>query len=169
MSSTHHETLATTDRLSVEDRLDIQELFARYAWGLNTGDIDAVLACFTEDGALEHPPQGRCQGRDAIRELLEELWYGRPGWFIGRQHLANHFLITAEGEGARVKAFFSILQYQSDYESHFVFGLGNWDNYCVKRDGRWLFQTLTVHPWNKRRAPWVGEDRAKSYTYDRPW
>jgi hypothetical protein len=25
-------------KLSVEDRLDIQELFARYAWALNTGD-----------------------------------------------------------------------------------------------------------------------------------
>jgi hypothetical protein len=149
------------DKLSAEERLDIIELFARYCWGLNTGDIEAVLDCFTEDGYLEHPPHGRCEGADNIRALLDDLWYSRPGWFAGRQHLANHFLITKEGEGrARVKAFFSILQYNTDYETHFVFGLGNWDNVCVSVDGRWLFESLTVYPWNQRRVPWVGDEKA---------
>ena len=33
-------------KIAVEDRLEIQELFAYYAWGLNTGDIDQVLSTF---------------------------------------------------------------------------------------------------------------------------
>ena len=149
------------DKLSAEERLDIIELFARYCWGLNTGDADAVLDCFTPDGYLEHPPHGRCEGPENIRALLEDLWYSRPGWYAGRQHLANHFLIDRLADDrARVRAFFSILQYNTDYESHFVFGLGNWDNVCVKLEGRWLYESLTVQPWNHRRVPWVGDERA---------
>ena len=40
-------------KLPVEDRLDIQELFAKYAWAIDMGDIDAVVACFAEDGYLD--------------------------------------------------------------------------------------------------------------------
>ena len=35
-------------KIPVEDRLEIQELFAYYAWGLNTGDAEQVLSCFTK-------------------------------------------------------------------------------------------------------------------------
>src|ERR1035441_4863836 len=92
-------------KLSVEDRLDIQELFAKYAWSIDMGDIDGIVACFAEDGSLDHLWQGKLQGKEKLRKAFEELWYDRPSWWIGRQHLANHFLITREGEGARVKAF----------------------------------------------------------------
>jgi hypothetical protein len=156
-------------KLPVEDRLDIQELFARYCWALNTGDVDGVLACFTEDGCLDHQPQGRFVGQDAIREILADLWYGRPGWFIGRQHLANHFLIRPEGaDRARVKAFFSILQHNVDYRTNFVFGLGNWKNVCVKRDGVWLFESLVVEKWIGDGVPWAGEARARAGRSETP-
>ncbi|HET6501721.1 MAG TPA: nuclear transport factor 2 family protein [Amycolatopsis sp.] len=151
----------TAHRIPVEDRLDIMELFARYAWGLNTGDADAVVACFAEDGYLEHQPQGRFSG-ERIRDLLAQLWYDKAGWFIGRQHLANHFLMTPEGPDVRVKAFFSILQHNLDYRTNFVFGLGNWDNLCTKVDGGWLFKSLTVVKWMGEEIPWVGEDRARA-------
>ena len=150
-------------KLSVEDRLDIQELFARYAWAIDTGDIDAVLACFAEDGYLDHLWQGKLQGAAAIRRAFEELWYNRPSWWIGRQHLANHFLITREGEGARVKAFFSILQYNVDYRTNFVFGIGTWDNFCVKRNGQWVFKSVYINAWTgPDKVPWAGEERAYS-------
>ncbi|MBO0682158.1 MAG: nuclear transport factor 2 family protein [Candidatus Dormibacteraeota bacterium] len=152
-----------SSKLSVEDRLDIQELLARYAWALNSGDADGVVACFTEDGYLEHQPEGRFVGHDRIREILDILWYSKPGWFIGRQHLANHVLITKEGENrARLKAYFSILQHNLDYRTNFVFGLGNWNNVCVKQDGAWLFESLTVEKWLGDDVPWSPENRARA-------
>ena len=81
-------------KIPVEDRLEIQELFAYYAWGLNTGDADEVVACFTDDCEFEHLPQGIFRGHDQLRVLLNHLWYDKPGWFIGRQHLATHFVMT---------------------------------------------------------------------------
>jgi hypothetical protein len=145
-------------KLPVEDRLDIQELFARYAWALDLGDADGVVSCFTEDGCLDHLWQGRLEGREGIRAALPELWYQRPSWWIGRQHLANHFLIEPEGEGARARAFFSILQFQVYYRTNFVFGVGTWDNYCVKRQGIWLFKEVQVKAWrDAKEIPWAGE------------
>jgi hypothetical protein len=150
-------------KLSVEDRLDIQELFAKYAWAIDTGDIEGVLACFAEDGCLDHLWQGKVHGRENIRRAFQELWYDRPSWWAGRQHLANHFLITREGEGARVRAFYSILQFNVDYRTNFVFGIGSWDNFCVKRNGQWVFQSLCVKAWRDQQSvEWVGEPRAFS-------
>jgi hypothetical protein len=151
----------SNSRLSVEDRLDIQELFAKYAWGIDMGDIDGVLACFAEDGYLDHLWQGKLVGHEKIRVAFEELWYDRQSWWIGRQHLANHFIIEKEGEGARVKAFFSILQYNVEYRTNFVFGIGTWDNFCVKRNGKWVFQSVFINAWTGAdKVPWVGEPRA---------
>lgn len=150
-------------KLSAEDRLDIIELFAKYAWAINSGDAEGVLQCFTEDASLDHLWQGKMHGHAEIRRAFEELWYDRPSWWIGRQHLANHFLITREGDGARVKAFYSILQFNVEYRTNFVFGIGTWDNYCVKRNGTWLFQSLKVNAWMDRNTVlWVGDPRAAS-------
>lgn len=150
-------------RPSVEDRLDIQELLARYVWALDTGDADGVVACFTEDGYLDHQPEGRFQGPERIRELLDHLWYGRPGWFIGRQHLASHLLITREGaDTARLRAYFSILQHDMDYRRSFVFGLGSWNNVCVRRDGAWRFRSLTVEKWLGDGVPWDPATRERA-------
>lgn len=150
----------TRAKVAVEDRLEIMELFARYAWGLNTGDADAVLACFAPGASMEHQPQGIFHGEE-IRKVLDHLWYAKPGWFIGRQHLANHFIMTPQGEDVHVRAFFSILQHNEDYHSNFVFGLGNWDNVCTKVDGDWLFTSLKVCKWMGDETPWYGDDRAR--------
>ena len=149
------------NKLPVEDRLDIQELFARYAWSLDLGDAEGVLSCFTDDGLFDHLWQGHVQGRENIVRALEELWYDRPGWWVGRQHLANHFLIErVDDQTARVRAFFSIVQFNVDYRTNFVFGIGSWDNLCVKQGGSWLFKELHVKAWrDASELEWRGDRR----------
>ena len=44
---------------SVEDRIRIGDLFARYMWAIDTGDVETLTGCFTEDGSLESPAVGR--------------------------------------------------------------------------------------------------------------
>ncbi|MCB1340526.1 MAG: nuclear transport factor 2 family protein [Pseudooceanicola sp.] len=148
------------ERLSAEERLDIQELFARYCWGLNTGDAEQVLSCFTADGALIHPPQGRCAGEANIRALLDELWYGRPSWFVGRQHLASQFLYERAEGGARVRAYWTITQKCVDSGRTYIYALGHWNNLCAVENGEWKFRELDVMIWNRDTVPWKGEARA---------
>ena len=148
-------------KLSADDRLDIMELFAKYAWAINFGDDEGVLQCFAEDALLDRLWQCKMAGHEKIRRAFEELWYARPSWWIGRQYLANHFFMEPEGEGARVRAFFSILQYNVEYRTNFVFGGGTSDNFCTKRNGKWVFQSLKVNAWMDRNTVlWVGDSRA---------
>lgn len=150
-------------RLSAEDRLDIMELFAKYSWAIDLADAELAVACFADDGFFDHLWQGRVQGHQAILKNLEELWYDRQHWWFGRQHLFNHFLMTPvkteQGEdGARVKSFFQIIQFNVEYRTNFVFGIGTRDDVCVKRDGVWLFKQLYVNAWTSAEAvPWKGE------------
>src|SRR5690242_7945283 len=146
-------------KLTVEDRLDIQELFAKYAWAIDLADAEAAVACFTEDAYFDHLWQGRVQGHTAILKNLKELWYDRQQWWYGRQHLFNHFLMTAEGDsGARVKSFFQIMQFNVDYGTNFLFGIGTRNDLCEKKNGVWLFKHLQVNAWtNRDQVPWKGE------------
>jgi hypothetical protein len=156
---------AVLRKLSVEDRLDIQELFAKYSWGIDLADAELALSCFADDAWFDHLWQGRVQGLGAIRKNLEELWYDRQHWWYGRQHLFSHFLMDAittdDGEeGARVRSFFQILQFNVEYRTNFVFGIGTRDDICVKRGGVWLFKVLKVNAWSTPEAvPWRGEMR----------
>ncbi len=45
-------TGTTATRPSVEDRIAIQDLIARYAWALDTGDVEGVVGCFTPNGEV---------------------------------------------------------------------------------------------------------------------
>src|SRR6185437_8359471 len=149
-------------KIPVEDRLEIQELFAYYAWGLNTGDMDQVLSTFAEDATMEHQPQGIFTGHEQLKIIFSHLWYDKPGWFIARQHVASHFIMTPLDDGdMHVKAYSSILQHNLDYRSNFVFGLASWDNVCTKASGEWLFNSMRVVKRMGDGAPWVGDDRAR--------
>ena len=125
--------------MPAEDRAEIEELFARYAWGIDLADEEQAIATFAEDAEFDHLWQGKVRGHAAIRENLRKLWYDRQHWWYGRQHLMNHFIMDPLPEGARVRCFFQILQWNADYNTNFVFGIGTRDDRLVKRGGRWKF------------------------------
>ena len=58
---------------SVEDRLAINDLFVRYTTALDAGEVDTIVACFTEDGALESPAVGVYSGRQGIRDFADRF------------------------------------------------------------------------------------------------
>jgi ketosteroid isomerase-like protein len=152
---------ARPEKLPVEDRLDIMDLFARYYWALDLGDAGTAADCYAEDAEFDHLWQGERRGREAIVQAFEELFYERPSWWYGRQHALSNILISKEGDGARVKAFFQILQHNVYYRTNFVFRIGTVDVRCVKRDGEWKFASFAINAWREPEdVPWQGERRA---------
>lgn len=153
--------MTTTSPISAEDRMDIIDLYAKYAWALDLADSKEILECFAEDGWFDHLWQGRVQGHDAILANLEKMWYGRPAWWYGRQHVFNTFKFSRESENKiTVKCFNQILQFNTEYNTNFVFGLGTREDTVVKTDKGWVFQTLYVNAWMSRDdVPWKGEMR----------
>jgi hypothetical protein len=148
-------------KLGVEDRLDLQELFARYCWALNTGVEDDFLDCFLVDGWLQHQIQPRAIGHDAIRAVVRKLWYGKPYDYVGRQHQQSGFVMAPEGPGARVKAYWTVNQWHTVTEKIGVTILGDWNAYCEKRDGEWKFKELLVTHWGRQSIPWKGDPSAR--------
>ena len=150
-------------KVSLEDRADITEAIARYAWALDTGDLDGYIDCFTEDGWIEHHPPGRSVGRQGIRELTDFLWYTHPDHYLGRQHRMSQIIMTPEDGDVRIKCFWSILQQRVDTSANGVFGMGTWDALATLcEDGEWRFKTIYVDIWRGEDVPWVGDKRAWS-------
>lgn len=90
-------------RMSAEDRLDIFDLFARYAWSYDTGDAPGMAALFTEDGAMEGMDGRRFQGRAAIAGFCQEF-IGGPK-FRGTQHFNDHLRIDGDGRQCAVRSY----------------------------------------------------------------
>ena len=149
-------------KVPLEDRVEIEELMARYCWALDTGDFEGYAATFAEDGWLSHWPQGQCIGREGLKRATDSLWYDKPNHYLGRQHRFSAVIMSPEGvDGVRIKAFWSILQHDVFTQQNFVFGLGTWDALAVRdTDGEWRLKTLFVDIWRGDNVPWVGDRRA---------
>ena len=53
-------------RGSIEDRIAIEDLFVRYTTSMDSGDVEGVVGCFTEEGWLDSPIVGRHRRGSAL-------------------------------------------------------------------------------------------------------
>jgi hypothetical protein len=140
---------STQPALSPEERFAIKDLMARYAWALDTGDIEAFVDCFSPDGAMieevfEEPDIW--EGREGILRLAEH--YRRIPNFPGRQHYCANTLVTPLPNGrvhARSFALVTECQGEPPYKLRFC---GYYDDELVKLDGRWRFHKRVVRMWD---------------------
>jgi hypothetical protein len=148
-------------RVSAEERAEIIETYARYAWGLDLADPDMLLSAFAEDAEFDHLWQGKVKGHAAILENMRSLWNDRQHWWFGRQHLFNHFIMARQADASvTVRCFFQIAQFNVDYGTNFLFGIGTREDQCVQRGDRWVFKSLFINAWRSQAdVPWKGELR----------
>src|SRR5688572_369185 len=76
-------------RLTTQDCLDIQQLYARYTHAIDGGDAEGYAALFTPDGSFTTNV-----GRDALIAFIRN----RNG--ANTRHLNSNLLITPTPEGA---------------------------------------------------------------------
>ena len=75
--------------MTIEDRLDVTDLVARYAECVDTADVDGYANLFLPDGVVEHSA-GTVAGRDDIRAWVTDLAkQGRIGPGIASQTRAR--------------------------------------------------------------------------------
>lgn len=122
--------------LTIEDRLAITELVARYNHAVDHGDGKAFADAFTEDGALEIP--GRViEGRPALAEFAIAF---APSMRAPR-HIATNLLIDGDaGAGqARLSAYVQMFGLVGDPPRQQVLASGIYDDRLVREDGVWRF------------------------------
>lgn len=88
---------------AVADRLEIHELLARYARGVDTKDWDLYRSVFTEDAFIDYSSAGFAAGsREEVTTALE-AGFGAIPW---SQHYITNVEIELAGDQAHVRALF---------------------------------------------------------------
>ena len=65
--------------LSLQDRIDIQDLFSWYGYLVDENREDEWVELFTEDGVFDAPGLGRWEGRERVREICQMVAAGSQG------------------------------------------------------------------------------------------
>ena len=113
------------------------DLVARYARYLDSGDLDGYVSLFTPDAVLF----GEHNGRDNIRAYVATVMQRRAGDPAVRKHFVGLPTIDGTSERVTVHSYLMWVRFGSDSPAA---GAAEYIDECVKRDGRWLFQTRVL-------------------------
>ena len=79
-----------------EDREQIRELYARYAFTIDHGPYDEWVKCFTADGVFDSPRLGRHEGQDALRKFT--VTYKNSAGDAQVRHMMTNVTFRIEGD-----------------------------------------------------------------------
>lgn len=137
---------------SLEDRLQIYELYARYCWALDTGDTDGYVALFTEDAEVtEETRDGGIdirRGPQEIRQLVLKF-HQRPD-FPGHQHQMAQFVFEPDSRArpdhwtVRSYAWATINHPPAPPHLHWC---GHVEDVVARVDGEWKIRSKAIMGW----------------------
>ena len=114
--------------LTTDDIVAIQQVVARYAHALDSGDEAGLLSVFTPDAVCWTGPEGTTrQGTEAFREMARNTIVGRLWHFI------TNVVVDGDGDQATVKAYMLMFRELGREPM-----LGRYDLEMARVDERWL-------------------------------
>jgi len=125
----------------MDDRIRINDLFVRYTTALDAGDVETIVGCFTEDGALESPAVGIYAGRQGIREFAERFARFRANGSQLR-HFISNLAVQVDGDTARATCYLLNVITQGGRTE--LMAPGRYDCQLAKVHGEWLFKHRLV-------------------------
>jgi uncharacterized protein (TIGR02246 family) len=125
----------------MDDRQMISDLFVRYTTALDAGDVETIVGCFTEDGALESPAVGVYSGQQGIREFAERFARFRERGSQLR-HFISNLAVQMDGDAARATCYLlNVITRNGKTE---LMPPGRYDCRLAKVGGEWLFKHRLV-------------------------
>ena len=127
------------DLQEISDRLEIQDLLAKYSHAIDTMQWDQLDELFTDDADIDYTSMGGIRGTLAEQKAFLEA--SLPTIFSrGFQHLAATTLFAIEGDTARIRTIcFNPMVFEDT--KHVMF-CGMWyQDTLVRVDGVWRIQT----------------------------
>jgi uncharacterized protein (TIGR02246 family) len=140
--------------IATEDRHAIEDLYAEYVWALDSGDVPAFLALFTQDAVFGDTAGNIYKGHDAIGTYVRALTTSAP--FRGRQHIISHLRYHPSAGRIGVKAYWLVTKWTKATGAKTVEVSGHSDDVFVHAGGQWRFAQRLVHYWNDTDLPWAG-------------
>jgi len=126
----------------LEEKEAIRDLLSTYCFHVDDGEFDKFAALFTADGTFEPGPQGKYQGREAIRNFIASV-VPRAGEGPARKHCTMNHLINVNGSEARANSYIIVLR---ESENGIIPSLaGRYEDLIVKENGEWRFKVRKIH------------------------
>jgi hypothetical protein len=152
-----------TAAFTSNDRLEIHELMARYAWSLDTGDEDGFVACFCRDGELVwdvFETEGRWRGEPALRRFIG--YFRQRPESAGRQHHVSNLVVTPTDSGARARSYVAVALRRAE-GPHLLNVMGYYEDELQRENGQWRFARRYIRDWSGPvLARFAGQDGARS-------
>ena len=135
-----------------EDRLAIRELLDAYADAVTQRDAVAWGETWADDATWslpDYPEIGTTSGRAAIVAMWVEAMKAYPGIMFA----ALPGSIEIVGDSAAMRSYTCEVY---DQNGMTLRDRGIYNDICVKRDGRWLFQSRTFRNIHRQQMPKAG-------------
>jgi uncharacterized protein (TIGR02246 family) len=154
------------DSSYLEDRIQIEDLMARYIFALDWRDAEGYAATFTEDGTLNYGG-GQAVGREAIAAMVEGLKEREAAAAAEdtsgvRRPRTQHFVtnivldIADDGQSAKGWAYWVAMSNNNPERAAQVSSYGHYIDELRKVDGAWLFvsrQTVNEQVEGRHSGP----------------
>jgi hypothetical protein len=121
---------AQGSKLTSDDFVEIQQLYARYNWALDSGDSQAYAATFTPDGVFNNNV-----GHDAIVKFADTFHAG-VGSHV--KHWNTNLTITPSATGASGQVYLVLVDYATKPPS--IFTSASYTDDLVKTPQGWRFK-----------------------------
>lgn len=143
------------NRLPIEDRLAIEDLFSNYVWSYDCSDADEFISLFTDDALVVG--RGKLYAdRAAILGWFRYLIDMREAegddiWM----HEAGQFRLEPQANGTvLVYAYASHFKGNTKTNERGVRSLGYFVCECAKVGESWKFRRFSITTWDRTRLPW---------------
>jgi hypothetical protein len=135
-------------KVSTEDYVEIQQLYAHYCHALDTGNPEAVARCWTKDGEMTrgYGPGQATADRTPTKGYSMGYAMGGVGGG-GTRHMCTNLVITKTPEGAKGSVY--LLLYASTTTPPSFVEVAIMDDTLVKSSEGWKF---------KKRVVWRDDD-----------
>ena len=127
--------------LSIEDRLAIQDLYARFNHAADTGDVETYVNSYTDDAVFISPVR-RAHGKEEIRAFIaarSDALATAP--VRDEQHWNNNLVVDGDGDSAIGSIYMvGIGRDAQTGELRFNYFGRYHDTLAKESDGRWRFR-----------------------------
>jgi hypothetical protein len=135
-------------KVSTDDYIEIQQLYAHYCHALDTGNPEALAQCWTKDGEMTRgygPGQANADRKPTSGYSMGYAMGGASGG--GSRHMYSNLVITKTPEGAKGSVY--LLLYTSTTTPPSFIEIAIMDDTLVKTAEGWKF---------KKRVVWRDDD-----------
>ena len=135
-STTEQQKSSSTSIITIEDKINIQELITKYNIALDTKNIDEWTNTWTEDGVWT-APFGEAKGKTELKNMVNQI---TNEFASGKRHVSSNIVIedsSANNGMANARSYLTVIEAQKSPE---VVATGVYSD-TLKKDtsGKWKF------------------------------